>query len=429
MIIVSDVVISIILASLLTIGGSTSSPATDPAGDLESLVAALSSDSWQERQDASDALVRRGDEAMERLELLLKNTADPEVKSLAETAIAQIRENRRLGQSIITIRSESITPRELFRQLGEQAGVNFETAPPNLFDTQARAPVAIDIDHQPFWTAMRQINAATNITLSTWGNREMKLTSGQHPQGPNFVTGPYMVVANRVSRSRTIDLGNQIGPQNQFVVHLTAFAEPKLRLVRATGAARVESAVDENGRSLALPNLDVNQYGYYQQLGNAWQVSVPLSDIPNIGTRIATLKGSIAADLCTRFEHVEISDILSAKNVEKSVGDARVTLLDITRKGDLFELRIRADMRGSDLDPSRLPINDVTLLDADGNALARRGSSGSGRNSSYEATVQFAAAQTPDGKKVGEPVRLVWDVPVEVRPITIPFEFSELPIP
>jgi hypothetical protein len=433
----TGIVISIFLTLLLaTTGPSTAQvsppaavPGAVPPADVESLVARLSSDSWQERQDAADRLVQRGDEAAMRLQALLKEAPDPEVRSLAETAIAQIGENRRLGQSIITIKSDRITPKELFRQLGEQAGVALEPAPPNLFETLARAPVAIDVDHQPFWLAMREINARTNITLSTWGNREMKLTSGQHPQGPNFVTGAYMIVANRVSRSRTVDLGNQIGPQNQFVVQLTAFAEPKLRLVRAAGAARVETAVDDNGRSLALPNMDMNQYGYYQQIGNAWQVSVPLADIPNIGTKIAMLKGTIAADLCTRFEHLEVPDILSARSVEKSVGDARITVLDVSRKGELFELRIRAEMRGSEVEWSRLPLNDIALVDAEGIQLARRGTSASGKNNTYEATVQFAAGQSQDGKKPGDPAKLVWDVPIEVKDVTIPFEFSDIPIP
>jgi hypothetical protein len=424
--------LNILLALLAApfVRGQTTRPT---GGDIEQLVAQLSSENWQERQAAQERLVLLGLEAKDRLARLLKETADPELRSLAETALAQIEQNRLTGASIITIRDGQITLKELFSQISEQCGATLEPAPPNLFEQNRNATFAIDIDHEPFWSAMKQVTAKTGLSLNLRGGpgREVRIIGGQPPaQWPSVVSGPYQVTATRVSRTRTIDLGGNIDAQAQFVVQMTVTAEPKLRVVRAAGAAKLDAAVDENGASL-VPGAGANaQFGYYSSIGNTWQVSVPLADAPNIGRRIATLRGSVDAAICTDVERLEIADILEARNLTRAIGDVRLTVLEISKKGEQYELRLRLEMTPATAsDWSQIPMQEIMLVDADGTPLSRRGYSANGRNHTYDATILFARDRANPDKPAGEPAKLVWDFPTRTKPVSIPFEFKDLPIP
>jgi hypothetical protein len=44
-------------------------------------------------------------------------------------------------------------------------------------------------------------------------------------------------------------------------------------------------------------------------------------------------------------------------------------------------------------------------------------------------TLHFQRRTWRDGEDLGEPAKLVWDVPVESQTVTVPFEFKDLPLP
>jgi hypothetical protein len=280
---------------------------------------------------------------------------------------------------------------------------------------------------------MKQVTAKTGLSLSLRGGpgREARIVGGQPAATwPSVVSGPYQVTATRVSRTRSIDLGGIIDAQAQFVVQMTVTAEPKLRVVRAAGAAKLDAAVDENGASLAPGATANTQYGYYSSIGNTWQVSVPLADAPNLGRRIATLRGSVDAVICTDFERLEIPGILEARNLTRAIGDVRLTVVEASKKGEQYELRVRAEMTPATAsDWSQVPMQEITLVDADGTPLPRRGYNASARNNVYEATLQFSRDRANQDKAAGEPAKLVWDFPTRTKPVNIPFEFMDLPVP
>jgi hypothetical protein len=296
---------------------------------------------------------------------------------------------------------------------------------------------------------MKSIGEQTGLTLAMWGGpgNMPKLMPGQPQQGPSAISGPYLITATRISRTRSVDLGGQVNPQQQFVVQLAVIAEPKIRVIRASGAAKVEIAVDEDGKSLVSERNEA-RYGYYAQATSAWNVTVPLTEPPHVGTRIARLKGTIDAEICTRFEHVEIEDLLGeGKNAQKTFGSTQLSVIDVAPKGaGVYEVRVRAalldgsDGNGgaggaaagipADQDMTRLPLHDIALVDAEGNALSRTSFSSSGSANRYEVTMQFnGQVGLPDPSRPRVPEKLVWDVPVEIKPVSIPFEFADLPIP
>src|SRR4051812_8243963 len=81
-------------------------PATQPsvtAQRIEELVRELAAEPWQVRQKAQDALVQYGIDVRPRLNALLKETRDEEVRTRVEAALRQIEENRTTGASLITL--------------------------------------------------------------------------------------------------------------------------------------------------------------------------------------------------------------------------------------------------------------------------------------------------------------------------------------
>src|SRR3954470_7414751 len=81
----------------------TTNPATQPSGAVEQLVRELAAEPWQTRQKAQDALVQYGLDVRPRLQALLKETKDEEVRTRVEAALRQIEENRTTGASLITL--------------------------------------------------------------------------------------------------------------------------------------------------------------------------------------------------------------------------------------------------------------------------------------------------------------------------------------
>src|ERR1051325_6149201 len=87
------------------------------AQQAEQLISTLSSDTWQARQQAQDALVQIGLDLRPRLLRLMRQTRDEEVRTRAEAALGQIEENRISGISYITLHMKQALPKEIFANL------------------------------------------------------------------------------------------------------------------------------------------------------------------------------------------------------------------------------------------------------------------------------------------------------------------------
>ena len=408
------------------------------AASIDTLIAQLADDDWQQRQTAQDRLVMIGEEARGQLERAVSESPDAEVRERAAAALATIAQNAETGPSIVTIKGDDLSLRDVFRQVSQQCRVQLETYPPELLEQQRGAKVALDIDHLPFWDAMRLITEKTGFTLQQWDNTGVKLMQGgQHSEGVSQVSGAYLVSAIRVSRSRFVELGGGQGAYEDFQVLLGARAEPKLRLLRVAYAPNLEEATDDRGNSL-LPEPNANAAadagGYAIAPGGAWQLPARLSAPANMGRRIARLRGSFDVSIQTRAEQLDVPDIVSARGVNKVAGGVRFVIKELRRNGDGWTLDMLARVDGARPDEweriqQTLSTADIRLLDERGEAFQRTGSSSSGGPEQVEMTVEFSPRAWGRDRKLGEPSKLTWTVPTETRDVRVPFDFKDLPIP
>jgi len=411
------------------------SPASQPADGIpeaERLVAGLGSDNAMTRQASQDALIRMGEHGRPLLARAIAQTKDLEVITRAEAALRQIDEDRVVGSSYITLHLKDAEPRVALAEISRQAFAPLAVFPDDLLEQGGLPKVNLDLVRQPFWVAMRQFSGQTGLDLQPFNEGVRLMRSGMRANGPSVIFGPFLVVATQISRTQVIQLGQDGGAnggQSDFRLNLVAYSEPKLKVLRSSGV-KLDEAVDDLGNSLLFSGPD--NRGYYGGSAGYWQLSVQLAWPEKPGSRIARLRGSENFTVQTKAKTIEIDDLPSAKEKTESLGGMVLTVHSFAHNADTWELKV--SMKVNSLNsPGWAQIQQVfqtgmRVVDSQGVALDRRGMNSRGTNDHVgnhlvDMTLQFAAS---GGRN---PVKLVWEIPLETKDINVPFEFKNLPMP
>jgi hypothetical protein len=165
----------------------------------------------------------------------------------------------------------------------------------------------------------------------------------------------------------------------------------------------------------------------------AWNMTARLAWPENPGTRLKSLKGSMRFVVQTKSETLDVPEITMVKNTTKTMAGRRILIKELKTNGGNYELSVtvyRDGLGQNEWNTMDYPYNSVRLVDKEGRSLNINGSSsGIGPN---ERNLQWTFSREtwgPDNEKVGEPFRLVWEVPLETREVRAAFEFKDLPLP
>jgi hypothetical protein len=302
--------------------------------------------------------------------------------------------------------------------------------------------VTIDVDRQPFWVAMRDLASKSGVELREWngGMRLMRGAGGMSTGRPVY-SGAFLIVANTLTRNQTVQLTNDGAGKtdDNFGLQLTAFAEPKLRVLRAGNMVKLEEATDDKGNSLVPgPSAAPRYYGYYSGAG-AWHLFANLQYPKDPGTRITKLRASATFTVQTRSQKVEVNNLPSVKEQVQMAGGTRVTIHEFKKVGDSqYQLRIAI---GQDVAAGGGNANGLweqmqnsihtrlRVLDAAGRTWDSRGWSTTANNNELSMEITYVRGNAPDGRPTGDPVKLEWEIPTETRDLTLPFEYTDLPMP
>jgi hypothetical protein len=421
----------------------TTRPATRPTTlspvnqkRIEQLISELAADTWQTRQKAQDSLVQYGIDVRPRLDVVLRQTKDEEVRTRVEAALRQIEENRTTGASLITLQMKGAAPREIFAEISRQASAELRPTPVNLWESKPWPKLDLDIERQPFWNVLHEV--CGKLGVAPQNNMAMEMVIGDRTAGPRLwgeapsaVSGPFLVVCSSINRSHSVDLNQAKNVRRSCSVHFMIYPEPKMRVLQGTHTARIEEAVDENGTSLAMPGLppdmgfNVNHW--------PWNMSAALMPQPSTGQKIARLRGSGRFLIQTRSETAEVTEVLSAREATRSVAGKRFKLKEIRRQGHQYIAMLtlyRAGWAPHEWNYMMYPQQTFRMLDANGVPLMRLGNGTSGAGpDQMDVDIQFQRQNWNGTENAGEPVKLVWEVPVETKEVTVPFEFKDLPLP
>ena len=439
----------------------TTGPATAPAADLAvtGLIKQLDADDWQARDAAVAALVARGDAVRPAVADAAAHADSPEVRSRAAGVIAQLDQLRADRPTTVSLHVANANPRDVFAELGRQAGVRFAYLPDMLFQPQfGPAPkVTLDLTDRPFWSAVDEVckqAGARATTFNQTGGADLTIMAGA---GDPLLTGPVSDQGRLVMVAQTYDRARQISyadgtSSGSDTVTLLALIDPKLRLSEPSQPlATVTVATDDKGASLVttptavaaaaglvrrgrgrpVPMRMMNAAAFARSVGRGYTGAGPMRQLtvdlkpPSAGaTKVAVLKGTVALSVVGRSETMTVDDAAHAGHVVRTVGRFVVDVdkVAVTDHGVSYTLSVRS----TDGTPVPSPLPEVRLEDAAGHPIG--GYTGS-RSSDSDGTRTRLTAELNTTTPVTGPVRLLWTVATQTRTVTLPFEIHDLALP
>jgi hypothetical protein len=424
----------------------------------------LASDDWKQRQAAERDLVRLGDDALPAIDAML-NAREPdggikldaEARARLQAARRQIAEDRELGATYVTLHLKEAAPADAVAALAKAARGPLRTYPDNLFEHGQWPRVTLDLERAPFWDALRQLCDRLGLAPNGW-NDGLRLmpNSGEGDgqfDGPSSADGPFLVVANEVHHNRSVRLapgGAAVAraDEDDFGVQLSAFAEPKLTVLSCAETVVIDEAVDDHGNSLRPdePGPEPEEPGVFVTgRGTVWDLQAPLRyPAKNPGTKIARLRGSVSFTIQSAAETIEVPDPLRATAAATKVVNGITIEIQPLRKeqtpsggeGKGYELKLSLT-GGTGIpglghaDPAQLTVQrGLRLLDAKGRPLHTRSfgsSSTDGRRTDYR--LVYVGGRDDDGDPIGEPAKLVWEIPTGTKQRKASFDLKDLPMP
>ncbi|HEX2973039.1 MAG TPA: HEAT repeat domain-containing protein, partial [Tepidisphaeraceae bacterium] len=368
----------------------TTQPAIQPAtGEVDAVIGQLSADDWKTRQQAQERLVQIGEPAVDPLRRLVRDTQDEEVRTRAEAALRQIETNDRSGPTLVTLHLNNAPLPMVISELAKQAHAEIALWPP--INRQQNLPsISVNVDRQPFWAVTREICEKAGLAPERMGTSRRVITLMQRDRDswmkkPFTIEKGFLITAERAHRNHSIDYASQ-STTNVFSIQLRILMDPKLWVLQRPNQIQVEEATDEKGNSLTLPSHNSRGMIVSDGWGPGWicDVIASLKYQPDIGKRIALLRGSARFVIVDKIDSWQIPDILNAKDVEHSMPIGKYTLREVKKAQEgQYQADILIEHNGIQV-PHQNPLIDygtvqqcIRLVDADGGTYASGGGNGS----------------------------------------------------
>ena len=366
--------------------------------DVRRLVRQLDSPLLADRETAEAALLELGPDVLE----LLPPTSD---RTPAEVRLRVERVRRTLQQqaaqtaadaSLVTFDSDGWPLSKVLAALSDQSGnaiVDFRRRFGHAVDDPA---ITVRFDKTPFWKALDEVLDQAGMTVYPYGpERAIHLVARAEGQGLRsaqaWYSGPFRFEPLRVVAQR--DLRAADGDWLRVLVEVAW--EPKLRPIVMTQPMAKLEVVDSGGETLPLL-LDASAVQEIAARDDAIAVElqVPLQLPPRDVDRIGAVRGTLGAMLPGKVETFRFDKLLTAKDVQVRHAGARVTLGQVRRYRDLWQVlvRVRFDEAGEALQSHRGWIfrNEAYLEDADGNKI---------RHDVFETVAQSRSEERRVGKE------------------------------
>ncbi len=351
------------------------------------------------------------------------------------------------GPTLVTMHLKEASAQAVLDALSKQSGV-----PLRLLFTDDAVPApkyTINIENQPFWTALMEVCRQLQLAPQLAGDRiTQDLLPGNSDEslGAVIPVHPLVTLTAREMRHEHIfslkadDKGAFQIPQDVHAIYFNGWAlvDPKIRVApNSTINVDITAAVDDKGQE--LPH---NQGGAsFVQSPVLWDLQLNMEGRGDASKKLASLKGVIKAFIVSKSERLEVPDLANAGPVSKIIktpqGNETYHLMDLAQDGKQYEVTFSInrpaqtapvpdeDINVQQLRNARQDLGSFTrLLDAQGRDIPYVSSKVNG-----EAVTLTFARQAEGENAPGAAKRLVLDIPVEFRELQIPFEYKDVPLP
>ena len=348
-----------VLIAGCTLLGQAAAPSADDdlARTVRKLVHQLDALGLKERDAAEADLVRLGPAVLDHLPETTPRDSSELVHRLGtvrhklELALAE----RAAKPSLVTLKGSQMPLAEVLSAIQKQTG--------NKIDLAEQAPeevrqIKLDVafDKTPFWQAVDQVLDRAGLTAYAYGEgaavHVVPRPEAHVPRARGAVySGPFRLVPLRVVARR--ELRETIGDNLQITLEATW--EPRLAPIILKQPMDAVQAVDEKGNPLKIGSREAEFEITIDPGTTATELVIPLELPPREVTRIASLKGTLSALLPGRVQTFRFKDLAKAKDAEQRKAGAIVTLQQVRKTGEVWEVRIlvRFDEAGEALDSHR----------------------------------------------------------------------------
>jgi hypothetical protein len=364
---------SLLLAScLIAAGPSASEPSK---AEVQTLVVKLDDEHADVRSKAEEQLIKLGPAALDFLP-----APESESNEQVKQALRRIRKTLQDARAQAGVAASTVAFRgriKLSQVLGEiqkQTGNNI-AAQPQPAEVPAIDPeIKVDFDKTPFWSALDQVLDQAQLSVYPYAQPgALQLV----PRGPNdlprvgraTVVGPLRIEPVRVRASRD----PRTTAPSVLQVGLEIAWEPRLRPISIMQPMAAVKAVDASGAAIEVYDPQAAPEALPRPGSSALELDVALA-VPLAGAKeIASLKGSLRVMMLGNTEKFSFGNLLNGKQQQKQIAAATVTLTDVRKNGDVWEINVllRYDNAGDALESHRnwALQNKAYLKGADGKPI------------------------------------------------------------
>ena len=407
------------------------SPAPDqhPA-EVRRLVRRLDAGQLAEREKAEQELIALGPAVLPWLPAA-EATASAEVRQ----RLGRIRQQfeQRMAQSsaratTVTLPAQSMPLSAVLAEIARQTGNTVR-------DTRPRPPsddpqIPVRFENTSFWQALDTLLDQSGLDVYPYARQSglslvTRTVSDYRRTRRAVYTGPFRI------EPTTVDARSSLRDPASGVLRVTLDVswEPRVHPISVRQRLADLDARDERGRPLLpTPRPQGELEATILPLDTTKEFQIPLPLPPRDVRRIASLKGRLNVLLPGRQELFRFGDLAKARNVEKRIAGATVTLQDIARNGPSAEVRIlvRFDQAAGALESYRGWIfqNETYLADPQGRKI-QPGPPETTRQSETE--IGLAYAFHVPGSLTG--YQFVYQTPVSILATGFDYELREIELP
>jgi len=343
-------------------------------GNVTRLVRNLGAETAKERKDAEDALMRLGPAILDLLPAPESQQDEAAAKSLREI-IKQLQDTvaaKSVESSTVTMHGRMKVSKALV-EIQTQTGNRIIDLPRTAQIAFPDPEIAVEFDKSPFWTALDSVLDQAQLSIYPYdqpGTVQIK------PRGPNGlprsgradIEGPVRIEPVSVLAKR--DLRRSSPPTLQ--VFLEVAWEPRLHPIAIKQRMADIAILDSSGRRLPVDDPQAEKEAIPPAGSSAVEMDIAMPMPTQPLKEIASLQGTVRAMLLGRVETFRFLNLLQGKQV-KRIAAATVTLTDVRKNGDCWEVSVRLhyDDAGDALESHRnwALLNEAYLEDADGKQI------------------------------------------------------------
>ncbi|MGD0654058.1 MAG: hypothetical protein ABSA16_06920 [Thermoguttaceae bacterium] len=353
------------------------SASDDLKQEVRRLVHELDSDELAQRNAAEETLIGKGPAALDLLPAPTDRTSAEVRERLARVRqkLQQAAVESSVKPSLIMLDAESMPLSKVLSALEEQSGNKIVDYRERFGQPASDPALKVHFDKTPFWQALDQVLDQANLTVYPYADEPglniVGRALGQTLRVQNAVyAGPFRFEPTRLDAQR--DLSNSKASVLRLTIEVAW--EPRLKPISLAQRLTDVQAIDDRSGRLKVESEEAEIEVPVEGLKSAVELTLPFALPPREAKAIARVKGKITASIPGRIEEFRFDDLLKAKNVEKRLAGVTVTLEQVRRNNEAWEVFVRArfDEPGDALASHRGWIfrNEAYLEGADGKPIA-----------------------------------------------------------